>query len=349
VGAAVAGAAAVGAAGAGAIAVELQQEYEKLAEDVQLLGHKQAISDLEGGIADLIEKIDLIRQRGYRYKNFLERKAATLQTKWAEAEPAVRSQLTSSESELQAAYNTLARRPVGAIFERGVADLRGRVNAANSTLDALYSSVRQTYYQTAQQVQQVIWMLDQADQFSDEFLANENLIQAVEAEWQRDGNEKPDGILYLTDQRLLFEQKEKVATKKVLFITTESEVVQALLLQVPVASVESVKASTKGMLGREDHLDFTFSSGDFVNAHFHIKGQDSEEWAVLVNRVLNGDIEQEKYYPAGVDAAAEQHALDQAMAEAPAQCTACGAPLDAQLVRGQNSIQCEYCGTVMRW
>ena len=44
---------------------------------------------------------------------------------------------------------------------------------------------------------------------------------AVRATWQKGGEDNPQGILYLTDQRLLFEQKQEIGAKKVLFITTE--------------------------------------------------------------------------------------------------------------------------------
>ena len=157
----------------------------------------------------------------------------------------------------------------------------------------------------------------------------------------------------MSDQRLLFEQKEKVATKKVLFITTESETVQQLLLANPVGAIESCKASSAGFGGNQDHLDFAFTSGDFANAHFHIKGQESEVWAALIKRILNGDIAGERYYAEGEDAASIQQAVESALsnapANAPAKCTACGAPIDEEITRGQHQVQCEYCGTVMRW
>ena len=55
-------------------------------------------------------------------------------------------------------------------------------------------------------------------------------LMATEAEWERDGEEGPDGTLYLTDQRLLFEQNEEIATEKLFgLITTKKETRRELL------------------------------------------------------------------------------------------------------------------------
>nr|MBN1228521.1 hypothetical protein [Anaerolineae bacterium] len=354
-----------GAAATGDLNVVLSgisEELTQLASDVTFSDHHQSVADLETGISDLIAQVQDFRARGYQYKNFLERKCEVLLQKWQEAEPQIRARLDTASRDLIPQYEGLSSQyaqvsSMGRLGQTQVSslngsaqELRARVNATEASLQALYSGVRQTFYQTQVQVRQVAWLLDQVDQASFDLLAGENIIQAVEAKWWRDGRDSgPEGILYLTDQRILFEQKEKVATKKVLFVTTASEMVQELLLATPVSGIESVKASTAGLMGGQDHLDFDFNTGDFVNAHFHIKGQDSTEWAALVKRVLNGEIMRERYYAEGEEAQAEIQATETAMTEAPTNCTACGAPLDEQIVRGQRQIECEFCGTVMRW
>jgi len=49
-----------------------------------------------------------------------------------------------------------------------------------------------------------------------------------------------------TVERLVFEQKEKKATKKMLFITTAKETVQELIFAVPVGQIEECQASNIG-------------------------------------------------------------------------------------------------------
>lgn len=333
-----------------------------LYDGVSFTSERRALEDLGAGIGALVEQTARIRERGYVYKSYIERKVETLVAKWGEAEPSARYALDQAEYELTPGYNALAeqlnslvstgRATAGQVqgLESGLSDLETRVSTSKSNAYLLYKDVSQTYYQTKAQIDQIVWLLDQLDHSSFELLAGENAIQAVEGKWWRDGDDEgPQGILYLTDQRLLFEQKEKVAKKKVLFITTESELVQQLVMANPIGAVESVKASSRGLGGHEDHLDLAFSSGDWVNAHFHLKGQDSEEWAALVKRVLNGDIQRERYSTGGEVPAGGAQDVEQTLAQAPTKCNACGAPIDEQIVRGQRQVQCEYCGTVMRW
>ncbi len=340
----------------------LESNMQSLAGGVSLETAHGAIAELEQGVIDLEALIEDVRSRGYCYKNYLERKADTLKRKWHEAEPALRREVTQAERGLLPAYNRLAERYNSAIqmglaggshvaaIEQGIRDLETRVRSSDAALRAVYGSVLDTYRQTKAQVDDVLWLLDEAEGASFDWLLGENPIQAVQAKWWRDGEKQgPSGVLFLSDQRLLFEQKEKVATKKVLFITTDSETVQELVFEAPVGSVESCAASSKGLFGHQDHIDVTFSAGNYRDAHFHLEGQDSETWAGLINRVANGDIQTERHYTEGETPESAEAALDQAFSEAPSKCEACGAPLDEKLVKGQRQIECEYCGTVMRW
>jgi hypothetical protein len=340
----------------------LESNMQSLAGGVSLETAHAAIAELEQGVIDLEALIEDARRRGYRYKNYLERKVETLRRKWREAEPALRQEMSGAERGLLPAYNRLAERYNSALqmgaaggghaaaIEQGIRDLETRVRSSDAALRAVYGNVQDAYRQTKAQVDDVLWLLDEAEAASFDWLLGENPIQAVPAKWWRDGEKQgPSGVLFLSDQRLLFEQKEKVATKKVLFVTTDSETVQELAFEAPVGSVESCSASSKGLFGHQDHIDVTFSAGNTRNAHFHLDGQDSETWVALINRTANGDIQSERYYAEGETPETEQAALDQSFAEAPSKCEACGAPLDERLVKGQHQIECEYCGTVMRW
>lgn len=69
------------------------------------------------------------------------------------------------------------------------------------------------------------------------------------------GTCRPDGVLYLTDQRLIFEQKEEVATRKILFITTAKKKIQEMEWALPISLLETVQVRKMGMLKNEDYLD----------------------------------------------------------------------------------------------
>jgi hypothetical protein len=149
-------------------------------------------------------------------------------------------------------------------------------------------------------------------------------------------------VLYLTDERLIFEQKEKKATKKVLFIATEKEEVQQLVFAVPIGQIEEVKASQKGFMGRKEMMELLFTpEADLSGATLRLRGADNEEWAGLIGRVKSGEIARERTRP-------KDEAMVESARAAPTICPTCGAALDVEIVRGMRQITCEYCGTVIR-
>ena len=92
------------------------------------------------------------------------------------------------------------------------------------------------------------------------------MVRAVKALWTRDEQEDktdPKGILFLTDQRLLFEQREEIATKKVLFVTTERKKVQELekgavkAVMSAVARRDALAGKLSKVVGTFDHADMT--------------------------------------------------------------------------------------------
>ncbi len=168
---------------------------------------------------------------------------------------------------------------------------------------------------------------------------------AVEAVWLKDGKEDkddPKGVLYLTDQRLLFEQKQQVATKKILFITTESQKVQKLLAEVPTTLLETVNATKQGLFSHEDHIELTFASGaPIYRLHFHLDGQDCNRWQGLLGQAQAHAFDQDR-------AVALNPADVERVKAAPAQCPSCGGAIHQPVLRGMDSLRCEYCGFVIR-
>jgi hypothetical protein len=151
-----------------------------------------------------------------------------------------------------------------------------------------------------------------------------------------------DGVLLLTDMRLIFEQKEEVATKKVLFITTEKQKVQQLAWEVPVAYVDKATGSKRGFMNKDDFLTLELSpEAPFRGTELHLKGETGEAWQAHITRVKSGEIARERTAP--VDQAAVEKAQS-----APTQCPNCGGAINQAVLRGQTEITCEFCGTKIR-
>src|SRR5205823_11900767 len=142
--------------------------------------------------------------------------------------------------------------------------LVSKASAVAISISGTYSAFNTEVDQFDNHLKQIDFVLSQLSEASFQLLPGEGPIMAVNAVWCKQGKQTgddPQGVLFLTDQRILFEQKQEVATKKVLFVATEKKKVQQLLVNVPVAQTQSAQASKQGLMGHEDHLDITFASG----------------------------------------------------------------------------------------
>jgi len=329
----------------------LSQRMEGLYEAASLEDIHRDLEDVDSALATLPAEIEAIRARGYVFRSFLERKAQVLADQWADMRDRVVREIERRSRELEQdiaeAERALQSAQSGgstqiARAESAIRMLESKVSAAQDSIEAMFDTFDDNVAQTQAQVEAVEWALDQADQASFDFYPGEDLVAACQAQFLETKKDGPKGVLFLTDGRLIFEQKEEVATKKVLFITTEKETVQELVFEVPIGHVEEVKASQAGFLGHKEMLEVRFApEADISEARLRLLGADNEEWAGLIGRVRSGDIEKERTQPK------EEEAVEEAR-EAPTKCPTCGALLTATVVKGMREITCEYCGTVIR-
>lgn len=318
--------------------------FNALQSQIMLTRINDDLEDIEGAVNALPANAENIRARGYVFKNYLEKKVETLATQWRDLRPrvesAIRTQAQSLQTDATSVQNTLNR---GALAGAALTSLESKVSAATGNLQGMYDTLDNNVNQTQQQIDDISWTLQQAEQASFGLLPTEAPVEAVPANWKKpDDKDGVDGVLYLTDQRLIFEQKEEVATKKVLFITTEKQKLQSLQWEVPVAQIEQAAGSKKGLMGKDDYLTLTCgSAAPFRAAEIHLKGETGEAWQGFVGRVKSGDIAKERTVP--VDAKAAE-----AVANAPTKCPTCGATITQTILRGQTEITCEFCGSKIR-
>jgi hypothetical protein len=222
--------------------------------------------------------------------------------------------------------------------------LEDQASAAERMIDGMYNTLRNNVAAVNRHLTDLESMIKNLAEASFKLLATESGIMAVKAVWyqnDKEKNEDPDGILYLTDQRLIFEEKEEIATKKVLFIATEKKKVQELKWEVPVTLVENITTSKQGMLKNEDHIHINLASGaPYPRVNLHI-WQPCDDWVRLINRAKTRDFDQ------GRAIAIDQMEAQKAKA-APTQCPNCGGNITQVVMRGMDSIKCEYCGFLIR-
>ncbi|MBA3072619.1 MAG: hypothetical protein FP831_03415 [Anaerolineae bacterium] len=342
---------------------EIRQEINSLRSDLsrvisecRLSTITNEVSSLDTNIANMGLRITKIRDRKYAFNKITEQQGVEYKKQWASKKGLIQNQTTIESNNLRLGLHPLEAR-IGALqVNMGSASLvkmakneldnyKTRIDASESMLRNLYDDLKAEVDKLDQQLDLVEYTLDNSDAASFGFLPGESVVMGVKAVWARDGKEKkddPKGILFLTDQRLIFEQKEEIATKKVLFVTTERELVQKLQFETPVVTIESVKATKQGLFKNEDWIELVLATGSFSReVSLHLDGQDSAEWQKLINRVKTKEIDADRAI-----------ALDQAAVEkaktAPTQCPNCGGAITKPVLRGMDTITCDFCGNVIR-
>ncbi len=338
----------------------LNMELDALQKSARLASIKDELEDLDGKLAKFPARIAELRSRGYVFDQTLESRVQGLSQRWREIRQKAESEAARQSSPLmaelpqvQSAFaqvSSLASTPEAALAQlpavkTRVEGLKSAAAAAEKTVRGLYDAFAGEVWQIGKEVDRVERMITLLAQATFRLTPAEAGLAAVKAYWVRSGKKDktdPEGVAFLTDQRLLFEQREEIATKKVLFIATEREKVQKLLWEVPLALVEKTVASKQGILKNQDFLELQLASGaPFPEITLHLDGMDSSEWAALINRARSGELDQNRAVP--VDAAALEKARS-----APTQCPSCGGAITRPVLRGQDSITCDFCGVVIR-
>ncbi|GIK55057.1 MAG: hypothetical protein HND44_09185 [Chloroflexi bacterium] len=363
-GATVAGAA-VGAAASQVVAPEMQakvtavqSKYERLETAAQLSDIYSAIGRIDAKLTELPFELEKQRNRGYVHGGQLENKLVALDDKWdnnirPRVETTLKEQVARLDSELNQAESMVKRvnprvESTVKLAETAVDSLERRVTAAQDAVTSLYRPIENEVNEAERQVNNARQMLDLLDGSQAIRLRNaEGPLLAVETEWHRNGKEGPKGILFLTDQRLIFEQREEVVTKKKFgLFKADSEMIQEVHVDVEVHQIENVSHKEEGGfmgMGKADILELVFAaSANISRARFHLKGQNSSEWAAMIKRVQTGDVDKDRS-GAHVEALAEAGITS---ASFPTACPNCYAPIPTQ-PRGVTSYTCEFCGAVV--
>lgn len=336
---------------------QLTARFSRLETSAELSDLTQAVGRLDQTISELPRDLEKIRSRGYLHAGRLEDEIASLRHQWQQTRPRVESTLNVERNRLQrelrqatARVNALSPRDPAAISgaTAAISSLQNRVNTGRNRVRGLFNSL-------LRQVQQLDHRLDSVEQTLERFHRSpgvrlrptEGPLLATEATWRRSGDEGPNGVLFLTDQRLLFEQDEEVAKEKFLgLFTTKSEQVQNLLLDVPVHTVEKMAHGEEGGflgIGESEILELVLGARAPVSrAQFELKKVDAEDWLSWIKRVQTGEVDADR-----AEAFADDVADAEALAAAfPTQCPMCFAPL-ARPPRGADHARCEYCDAVV--
>lgn len=332
----------------------LQTRAKRLFSDAKLAEIARDVSDTTADVAKLPGELARLRSRGYMFASYLEHKIEVLSGHWNSARQEVeramddesrqlRAQvqqvenlLAATESQLNNMIGLLKAMPA---LEQGIDNLESSIKTAETRIKNLFATLERDVSQTVEQLQELQAHLDQRDKASFPFLTGENIFLTASGEWVAagKGGQDPDGILFLTDQRLIFEQNEKTGKTLGLFGGKHT---QEIKWEFPLQQIEKVEAENKGLFGGKDMLHFTLGAGArYPRITVEVKGKARcKFWAAQIERMMRGETKDERAIPLDADL----ETLD----SAPTTCHVCGATLPPLTV-GQTQITCQYCGSVI--
>jgi len=270
---------------------------------------REEMSDLEALLDRIVQLLEGARQKGFRYQSELEKLTYDAISQWEAVHPQVESGLNQHSDRIQkklpqlnpriqrlndALSNASTAAPLLQQTQTRVNRLLQEIARIEGDLEARYEDIQEQAWSINSRLGDIHWAMTQFDESKFSFESGEDLVMAVPTRWDKEGKDDPEGVLFLTNKRVLFERKEKVAIKKVLFITTASELVQESLIDQKLEAIESVKAANKGLFGHQDFIEITFADPQAGRVNLHIDGQDSEAWSRLVERARSGQIEDER-------------------------------------------------------
>jgi hypothetical protein len=337
----------------------LQSTLGDLHSSVRLTDIRDLAEDLGSTVSGLDRRIESLRQGGYAFEEELEEQAKDLVKEWKQIAPGLEREIDNEANNLVEALRPLESQLSLLAGDRGmpkalssrVKRLKSQVDSLEGKIEAVEENIRGGFDQFSRGVDQfkthlykLEWMMTELSEASFKLLATESGIMAVKAVWAKNGKQTkgdPEGVLFLTDQRIIFEQKEKVATKKVLFVAMEKKLVQETRWQVPVVLVEEVKPRKEGFLNKDDYIELHFRSGapfDAVQLHIWQRG---DEWQALIQRAIAREFDGNRAIPIDEEVAAR-------VKNAPTKCPSCNGAITQPILRGMENINCEFCGDVIR-
>ena len=284
--------------------VGLQSSLDDLQERSSFSSIQADINALDVDLKHVLTLLESARNKEYKYQADLEEIAYNAMSNWQKVRDdalaqanqqagLMRTNLAGVNRQVQQLNSVISSTNAANIVQKLEGDIRDSMDSvydAESGIEKIYSEIRQQVYTLNTRLTRIHWVLNEMSEASFEIDDNENIYMAVKARLDEGNKDDPEGILFLTNERLILEQKEKVATKKVLFVTTASELVQKVLFAAKLDDIADLKAQKKGLFGHQDFMELKVENSAKI---LHIDGQDSEGWIQMINKAKSGEIADE--------------------------------------------------------
>lgn len=260
---------------------------------------RERLNSLQDRLNNLPSAIQALRGQGYTLRTTLENRAQAVAQQLSEVQAQfdrfvdeesrdLRRQVRQAEDQAEALEARRAE-PDQALseFNSDVQTLTSAITAAENRLGNLISAAENAFFTLNARVEQIKFVLEQATNAGFQMAAGETVYTAAKAEWD-DGKDKPEGIMFITTQRVIFEQRENVGGG----LFRKGEFTQKVLWEAPLNAITEVGSEDKGLFGTKDLVHLKLAPGQyFGEINFEVKqgGVDSKAWAEEIRRAQRGE------------------------------------------------------------
>ena len=145
------------------------------------------------------------------------------------------------------------------------------------------------------------------------------------------------GILTLTNLRILFEEVKEVVIRKNFLFATEKKTTREVILDQPIGAIDEIEKGRVGFF-KGAGLFFKFKTQTGLDElKVDTSSNDDDTIIRFYNYIITGEAEKEL-----------DPIQDTITQNAPVECPHCSAPYSEEILKGQTSVKCIYCGTVIK-
>lgn len=312
----------------------------------QLSETESRVYGLDEVIGKLPTRIASVRQMNYKIQMNFETDEIKAAERWASLGQSIKFEVESKATSLRMEITALER-DIGARRNYPSFDM-GSLNGLDLRILTLKMMVQDISKRTQEALIPVYSVLNPLKDGLSVAETVVNLTSAVSFQWReketpivavraKDMNKNVDGVLTLTNQRFIYESEKEIVLKKTFFIVTEKKKERQLVLETPIGSLSKIIKGSVGLLaGTGLYIEFKQAEPQMK---LDTKGEEADLVIKYYGLITSGQIDEElkKVHPSG-EKSVESKILS---------CSKCGAPYSEEVYRGQMTVQCKYCNTMI--
>ncbi|MFC1802849.1 hypothetical protein ACFL0D_02660 [Thermoproteota archaeon] len=299
------------------------------------------VNQLDDNIKGISTRINNIRSNRYYSQSSLERMSETISETWKTVSPSIKNYgleqanlILQRQSDFEANINRSNSLMDLDRFAYQLSDINRDVINIENSVQAQLEEYQNQYHMIDDELKIAEETISNLSNTSINWKNNEHPVLAVKT---HDLTNDKRGILTLTNLRILFEEIKEVVIRKNFFFATEKKTTREVILDQPIGSIDEIEKGRVGLL-KGAGLFFKFKAQTGLDElKVDTSSNDDDKIIHFYNYIISGEAEKEL-----------EPIQDSKDHNAPVKCPNCSAPYSEEILKGQTSVKCIYCGTVIK-